>query len=176
MMADDRYPVGTFKKQDTTSESERLALIQRLAEAPALLRHAVTGLSDQQLDTPYREGGWTVRQVTHHLADSHMNAYIRCKLLMTEPHPTIRPYDQDRWAKLHDASTNPIEVSLVLLESLHSRWVAFLMALAPADFSKTLNHPESGTMKLDDVLQLYAWHGRHHTAQITALKERMGWK
>jgi uncharacterized damage-inducible protein DinB len=174
-MTDPRYPVGPFKRKETIEDNERPQLIQHLADAPAKLRSAVKGLSDKQLDTPYREGGWTVRQVVHHIPDSHMNAYIRFKLGVTEKHPTIKPYEQQLWAELADAKTAPIEPSLVLLESLHTRMVMFLKSLTPSDFARTLNHPESGDQTLDAVLQLYAWHSRHHVGQIVALRERMGW-
>ncbi len=174
MTKDPRYPIGEHKRKDSITEHERLQLIQQIADAPANLRAAVRGLTETQLDTPYREGGWTVRQVVHHLPDSHLNAYVRCKLAMTENRPTIKPYEQQLWAELPDAKTGPVEPSLSLLESLHTRWVSFLQSLQPSDFARTLLHPESGVMSLDAVLQLYAWHGRHHTAQITSLKERMG--
>jgi uncharacterized damage-inducible protein DinB len=174
-MTDPRYPIGEFKRNETIDEQERHALIQQIAEVPALLRAAVLGLTDRQLDTPYREGGWTVRQVVHHLADSHMNAYIRFKLAVTEEHPTIKPYQQQLWAELADAKTAPVEFSLKLLESLHERWRMALQALASSDFARTLRHPESGDQNLDAILQLYAWHGRHHVAQISSLRERMRW-
>lgn len=174
-MADPRYPVGEFKRKESITESERQELIQHIADAPAKLRSAVRGLTREQLDTQYREGGWTVRQIVHHLPDSHMNAYIRFKLTMTEDQPTIKPYKQQVWAELHDAKTAPVEYSLSLLESLHERWVMFLLSLKPSDFARTLNHPESGVQHLDSVLQLYAWHSRHHVAQITSLRERMRW-
>lgn len=174
-MSDLRYPVGKFSEKPTITDDERKAFIQQIAEAPAKLREAVKGLNDKQLDTPYRDGGWTVRQVTHHVPDSHLNAYIRFKLGLTENHPTIKPYDQDLWADLIDGKTGPVETSLVLFESVHARWVMLLKSLKPSDFARTLNHPENGIMKLDTVLQHYAWHARHHTAQITSLRERMGW-
>ena len=174
-MSDPRYPIGKFSRKETISDDERVALIQQIADAPANLRAAVKGLTDKQLDIPYREGGWTIRQITHHIPDSHLNAYIRFKLGMTEDHPTIKPYEQQLWAELADGKTAPLEPSLVLLESLHTRWVMFLKSLKPTDFSRTLYHPEDGIMKLDVVLQHYAWHGRHHTTQITSFRERMGW-
>jgi uncharacterized damage-inducible protein DinB len=174
-MTDPRYPVGPFKRKETLTDSERVDLIRQIAEAPAQLRAAVQDLTDEQLDTPYRDGGWTVRQVVHHLPDSHLNAYIRFKLACTEQHPTIKPYKQELWAELIDARTGPVEPSLALLEALHTRWVIFLQSLQAADFARTFNHPESGVQTLDAVLQLYAWHGRHHVAQITSLRERRGW-
>jgi uncharacterized damage-inducible protein DinB len=175
-MTDLRYPIGKFQPKPQLNDDERQALIHQLAEASAKLRQSVSGLMEEQLDTPYRPEGWTVRQVVHHLPDSHFNAYVRMKLAMTEQQPTIKPYEQQLWAELSDAKTAPIELSLTLLESLHKRWVLFLQSLKSSDFARTLNHPESGVMNLDRILQLYAWHGRHHTAQITSLRERMGWK
>ena len=175
-MNDLRYPIGKHQRQDSVTDKQRKKLIQQIAEAPEQLRAAVRGLSGQQLGTPYREGGWTVQQVVHHLPDSHLNAYIRFKLAMTEQEPTVKTYHEDLWAELPDARTAQIEPSLMLLESLHKRWITFLNSLSPSDFSRTFHHPEHGKIKLDDLLQLYAWHGRHHIAQITSLKERMGWK
>jgi uncharacterized damage-inducible protein DinB len=175
-MTDLRYPVGRFDPRPQLNDDERQTLIHQIAEAPAKLRQSVKGLTEEQLDTPYRPEGWTVRQVVHHLPDSHFNAYVRMKLAMTEQQPTIKPYEQQLWAELSDARTAPTEISLTLLESLHKRWVLFLQSLKSSDFGRTLNHPESGVMNLDRLLQLYAWHGRHHTAQITSLRERMGWK
>ena len=133
------------------------------------------GLSAQQLDTPYRDGGWTVRQVVHHVPDSHLNSYIRFKLALTEEEPTIRPYMEDRWAELPEAKTAPIELSLSLLEDLHKRWILMLRAIQPAEWKRTFRHPEIGPMTLEKNLALYAWHGRHHVAHVTALRERMGW-
>ena len=174
-MTDVRYPVGKFAPMPTISDSERNALIQEIADTPAKLREAVRNLSQEQLDTPYRPGGWTVRQVVHHVPDSHLNSYIRFKLAVTEDQPTIKPYKEHLWAELVDAKSSPIEPSLTLLESLHHRWAIFLRSLVAADFAKTVIHPENGIMNLDRLLQLYAWHGRHHVAHITALRERMSW-
>ena len=174
-MTDLRYPIGKFNPKPSITAEERQALIQQIEEAPANLREAVRGLDDRQLDTPYREGGWTVRQVVHHLPDSHLNSYIRFKWTMTESQPTIKAYEEQLWAELVDAKNGPIEVSLVLLEALHKRWVLFLRSLTPADFAKTFVHPENGLMNLDRLVQLYAWHGRHHVAHITSLRERMKW-
>lgn len=174
-MSDLRYPVGKFVPKPALSDTERIALIQEIAETPAKLREAVRNLSQEQLDTPYRPGGWTVRQVVHHLPDSHLNSYVRFKLAVTEDQPTIKPYKEQLWAELVDAKSSPVEPSLTLLESLHHRWVVFLRSLSTADFAKTLNHPENGLMNLDRLLQLYAWHGRHHVAHITALRSRMSW-
>ncbi|MGH9450780.1 MAG: YfiT family bacillithiol transferase [Terriglobia bacterium] len=174
--ADLRYPVGKFKPTGELNYAQRENLISEIAEAPERLRAAVKGLDDAQLDTPYREGGWTVRQVAHHLADSHLNAYVRFKLALTETNPLIKTYNQAKWAELADARTAPVDRSLALLESLHGRWVLLLKSLEAADFAKTINHPEHGPMTLDHGLALYAWHGRHHVEHITALRERMGWK
>lgn len=175
-MADLRYPVGKFQPITQITDAQRQAFIQQIAETPTKLRAAVQGLTDEQLGTPYRPEGWTVRQVVHHLPDSHMNAYVRFKLAITEQEPTVKPYEQQLWAELVDAKSAPIEFSLTLLDSLHHRWVLFLKSLKPSDFSKTYNHPESGVSDLDRLLQLYAWHGRHHVAHITSLRERKGWK
>ncbi|MBI4429128.1 MAG: putative metal-dependent hydrolase [Ignavibacteriales bacterium] len=174
-MTDLQYPIGKFQPKSEITDGERQRLIRQISEAPAKMRAAVKGLSKKQLDTPYRPGGWTVRQVVHHVPDSHMNAYIRFKLGITEQHPTIKPYEQELWSELPDARTASVDMSLDMLESLHKRWVLFLKSLQPSDFARTINHPESGVQNLDRVLQLYAWHGRHHTAHITTLGERMGW-
>jgi hypothetical protein len=139
------------------------------------MRAAVSGLSTAQLDTPYRDGGWTVRQVVHHVPDSHMNAYTRFRLALTESEPTIKPYDQEAWANLADSRTAPVEWSLALLEALHRRWAAMLESLADEDFSRRFRHPEIGVVTLGEVLGMYSWHGRHHVAHITGLRGRMGW-
>lgn len=171
-----RYPVGPFAYRGPQSPEQRSACIDRVAATPAAIRRAVEGLADAQLDTPYREGGWTVRQVVHHVPDSHLNAYTRFRLALTEPTPTIRPYLEHRWAELPDARAAPIGVSLALLEALHARWVLLLRSLAPADWALRYHHPEHGReWTLDEVLAMYAWHGEHHTAHITRLRERMGW-
>jgi uncharacterized damage-inducible protein DinB len=175
-MTDFQYPIGKFQPSEKISEQDRQTFIQQIAEAPAALWSAVTGLSEAQLDTPYREGGWTVRQVVHHLADSHMNALVRFKLAMTEDQPVIKTYDQKRWAELPDAKTAPAVVSLSLVDMVHKRLVTLLRSMSPADFARTMNHPEQGIVTLDRYLSLYAWHGRHHIAHITGLRERMGWK
>jgi hypothetical protein len=175
MEADLRYPVGKPERPERLTEQQRRDFIAAIAQAPANLRAAVAGLNDAQLDTPYRPGGWTVRQVAHHLPDSHMNAYIRFKLALTENEPTIKPYEEARWAELADAKA-PIEPSLALLEHLHRRWVPLLESLTPADWARNFNHPESGLNSLDKSLAIYSWHGRHHVAHITALRERKGWK
>jgi uncharacterized damage-inducible protein DinB len=172
---DPRYPVGPFEWKGALSEEERRRAIEDIAAAPAKLRSAVQGLSAQQLDAPYRPGGWTVRQVVHHVPDSHLNAYARCKLALTEQQPTIKPYDQELWAKLEDSRSTPVETSLALLEALHERWVVLLRSLQPSDFARKLNHPELGVLTLEQLLALYAWHSRHHVAHITSLRQRMGW-
>ena len=174
-MMDLRYPVGTFSFQGPLSPAERLKLIDQIAAAPEKMRNAVAGMDQGQLDTPYREGGWTVRQVVHHVPESHMNSYIRCKLALTEDSPTIKPYFEDRWAQLDDANQAPIDLSLDLLESLHGRWVWFLRSLKEADFLRAFQHPDLGSVSLDKNTALYAWHGRHHVAHITSLRERNGW-
>ena len=171
-----RYPVGKFVRPKSLTPAERKAAIRAVADAPGLLRAAVKGLTDAQLDTPYRPGGWTVRQVVHHVPDSHMNAYVRFKLALTEDVPTIKPYDEAKWAELEDGRSKLVEDSLALVEALHSRWVFLLERLKPSDFDRTVNHPEwDKPMSLDHLLALYAWHGAHHTAQITSLRERSGW-
>jgi DinB superfamily len=170
-----RYPIGPFKMDENITGEKQQLFIDQIAETPSRLRAAVDGLTVPQLDTPYRPEGWTVRQVVHHLPDSHLNSYIRFKLALTEEEPTIKPYREDRWAQLEDARTAPIATSLSLLESLHSRWVLLLRSLTPADFVRTFQHPEMGIVSLEKNLCLYAWHGRHHVAQITSLRERMRW-
>jgi hypothetical protein len=174
-MLDARYPIGKFHFDGPPSETQRASLINDIEQAPAALRVAVKDLTPQQLDTPYREGGWTVRQVTHHIPDSHMNAYVRFKLALTEDEPTIKPYAEDRWAQLTDTQSTPVEVSLALLESLHSRWVNLLRSLRPEDWKRTFRHPELGLISLEKNLALYSWHGRHHVAHVTELRKRRGW-
>jgi hypothetical protein len=169
------YPIGKYESKESLTIAEREAIIGQIAATPRHLRDAVSGLSLQQLDTPYRPGGWTVRQVVHHVPDSHMNSYIRFKLALTENEPTIKPYVEALWANLQDSRDTPVDVSLVLLESLHHRWDILLRSLQPADFSRRLRHPELGTMTLDNMLGLYSWHGRHHVAHITSLRRREGW-
>ena len=170
-----RYPIGPFKFEGSVTEDQRERFIDQIEGTPAKLRAAVEGLSPEQLDTPYRPGGWTVRQLVHHLPDSHLNSYTRFKLALTEDEPTIKPYYEDRWAELDDARNAPIEISLALLGSLHQRWVLLLRSLAPQDFARTFRHPELGVVSLDKNVSLYAWHGRHHVAHITSLRERMEW-
>src|ERR1700704_4909659 len=161
-----QYPIGRFEWRGAKFAADRRRLIDAIDQAPANLRAAVEDLSEQQLDTPYRPGGWTVRQVTHHVPDSHMNAYIRFRLALTEDEPTIKPYDESRWAELADARTAPVETSLALLEALHLRWAMLLRSLSEADFARQFRHPELGVVSLDKNLALYAWHGRHHVAHV----------
>lgn len=175
MERDLRYPIGKKVLVENPTDAQRREFIEAIAEAPARLAAAIAGLTLAQLDTPYRPGGWTVRQVVHHLADSHMNGYVRFKLALTEDEPTIKPYDEARWAELPD-SRAAIDPSLALVENLHTRWVILLRALARADFARKFTHPQIGKVSLDDYLQEYAWHGRHHVAQITSLRERSGWR
>jgi hypothetical protein len=171
-----RYPIGKFQRpENSLTDDQRHAAIQSIEEAPAKMRAAVAGLNDQQLDTPYRPDGWTVRQTVHHVADSHMNAYTRFKLALTEDVPTIKPYLEARWAELPDSKA-PVAVSLDLIDNLHKRWVLILRSLAPADWSREFRHPEHGKMiTLDQNLALYSWHGRHHIAHITSLRDRNSW-
>jgi uncharacterized damage-inducible protein DinB len=174
-MTDPRFPIGKFSYTAPLTETQRQACLDDIARTPSGLRSAVKGLSDAQLDTPYRDGGWTVRQVVHHVPDSHMNSYVRFKLALTENEPTITPYAEDRWAKLPDTKATPIDVSLTLLESLHDRWGRLLQSFTAEDWKRTFRHPEAGLMTLDKALALYAWHGRHHVAHITELRKRMAW-
>jgi hypothetical protein len=175
-MTDDlRYPTGRFQFDPDVTPAKRRASIAAIREAPALMRAAVRGLTPAQLDTPYRPGGWTVRQVVHHVPDSHMNAYVRFKWALTETNPTIKTYIEGEWAKLGDVDAVPVETSLALLEALHGRWVGLMETMADADFTRPLVHPENGPVTLDRFLQLYAWHGRHHASHITALRVREGW-
>jgi uncharacterized damage-inducible protein DinB len=175
MTTDPRYPIGKFSFHGVLTADQRKSMLDDIEQTPARVRAAVRGLSDQQLNTPYREGGWTVRQLAHHVPDSHMNAYIRFKLALTEDEPTIRPYMEDRWAELPESKQAPIEVSLALLENLHQRWTLVLKNISDADWKRTFRHPEMGLLSLEKTLALYSWHGRHHTAQVTALRDKMGW-
>ena len=175
-----QYPIGKFSWDRSgegllATEAERRAWLSEIEQAPARLRAAVAGLSEVQLDTPYRPGGWTVRQVVHHLADSHLNSYVRFRLALTEDEPPIKTYQEKLWAELPDARSAPVEVSLKLLETMHARWVMLLKSLAPQDFARALKHPELGRVTLEKYLALYAWHGKHHVAHITSLRERSGW-
>ncbi|HEX3747035.1 MAG TPA: putative metal-dependent hydrolase [Bryobacteraceae bacterium] len=171
-----RYPIGPFDWSAPVDPSHRPQYMIRMAEAPGHFREAVRGLDDGRLDTPYRPGGWTVRQVVHHITDSHMNCFVRWRLALTEDEPTIKPYDEAKWAELHDARTAPVEVSLSLLECLHDRWLNLMGAMSAHDFERKLRHPENGVLDLNTILAGYAWHCRHHQTHITALRERMGWR
>jgi uncharacterized damage-inducible protein DinB len=174
-MSDPRYPIGKFSYDGPPTPEKKKQYLDDIEQAPAQLRAAVSGLSDQQLNTPYREGGWTVRQLAHHVPDSHLNAYIRFKLALTEDDPTIKPYREDRWAELPESKQAPIEVSLALLESLHQRWTMVLRNIKDSDWQRTFRHPEMGPMTLEKTLALYSWHGQHHVAHVTTLRKKMGW-
>jgi hypothetical protein len=170
-----RYPIGKFVKPQQLNEATRREAIREISELPWKLRAAIVGLYNTQIEEPYRPDGWTVRQVIHHLADSHINGYTRFKLALTENAPTIKPYDEARWAELVDGKTAPIELSLKLLDVLHERWAMLLKSFSETDFSRTILHPDHGQMNLDVLLALYAWHGRHHVAHIMSLRNRMKW-
>jgi uncharacterized damage-inducible protein DinB len=173
-MSDLRFPTGKFSFDPDITPDKRRECIARIAAAPTALRNAVSGLDEHQLDTPYRPDGWTVRQVVHHLADSHVNAFIRFKLALTEHNPTIKPYDEAAWALLADMRA-AADVSLALVDGVHLRWVLVLESMTDQDFARPLQHPEMGPLTLDRMLQLYAWHGGHHIAHVTALRQREGW-
>ena len=172
---DVRYPIGRFNFKDPFRSEDRSLWLAQLAEAPAKMRAAVAGLSDSQLDTPYREEGWTVRQVVHHLADAHVNWYIRPKLAVTEDQPITKTYAEQLWAELTDARTSPVEASLQMLEGVTVRWCRFFESLTLAQWSRTFGNPEWGTLTVEDTLRSMAWHSRHHTAHVMGLRERMGW-
>lgn len=173
--SDPRFPIGDFVRPDVIDAEQRAAFIATIAALPENLRSAVYGLTEAQIDTPYREGGWTVRQLVHHVADSHINAYVRTKLALTEDWPTIKPYEESLWAELPDARTLPIEVSLELLDSLHRRWTALFESLSDEQWARGYNHPQSGRQTVAQVIALYDWHSRHHVAHITALRKSKGW-
>jgi uncharacterized damage-inducible protein DinB len=175
MEADLRYPIGEFEFVSTLTADERRAATDAIAEVPVRLRAAVANLTPAQLDTPYRPGGWTVHQLVHHIADSHMNAVTRFKLALTEDEPLVKSYDEGRWAELADTKTPPVELSLALLESLHARWVILLRSLGPQQFPRKFRHAGWGTQTVDFLLAQYSWHGKHHVAHITALRRRNGW-
>ncbi len=176
-----QYPIGKFTwtrhgEGLLASDVERQQWLHEIESAPAQLRAAVAGLNETQLDTPYRPGGWSVRQVVHHLADSHMNSYVRFRLALTEDDPPVKVYNQETWARLSDAQTAPVELSLTLLEALHRRWALLLCSLPAENLTRGLWHPEMGRVTLEKYLAMCAWHGRHHVAHITGLRERQGWK
>jgi uncharacterized damage-inducible protein DinB len=170
-----RYPIGGFKRAESFTPQERSAAIAGIRQLPQHLRAAVAPLSDEQLETPYRPGGWTVRQLVHHVADSHMNAYSRVRLALTEDWPTISPYQENRWAELEDARAAAVSTSLDLLDALHVRWVRLFASLDEQDWKRGYTHPENGCQSVEQAVILYDWHGRHHTAHVTQLSERMGW-
>jgi uncharacterized damage-inducible protein DinB len=174
-MNDPRYPIGKFHFEGSQTDQQKKNWIDEIARAPENLVMVTKDLSQEQLDTPYRDGGWTVRHVVHHVPDSHLNAYTRFKLALTEDTPTIKPYAEDRWAELADTKSTPIEVSLALLASLHDRWVRLLHSLKAEDWKRSFRHPELGLVTLEKTLALYAWHGRHHVAHITELRNRRNW-
>lgn len=175
-MTDDlRYPTGKFSFDADVTPARRATFIAAIREAPGAFRSAVRGLNEDQINTPYRPGGWTVRQVVHHVPESHMNAFTRFKLGLTEDNPTVKPYDENAWVQLADIRREPIETSLVLLDSLHKRWVTLLETMTPEEFGRTVFHPEMQQVSLDFLLQMYAWHGRHHATHITALRSRERW-
>lgn len=174
MTIDLAYPIGRFQPATTYTAADRESAITHLAELPHELRGALHGLSDAQLDTPYRPGGWTVRQVVHHLADAQTNALYRVKLALTEENPTLKPYDENAWAELPDAKL-PVSTSLAMIDAAHAHLVAILRPLTPAQFARTAHHPERGPLTVDFIVALYSWHGRHHLAHITGLRHRQGW-
>ncbi|HEU0014158.1 MAG TPA: bacillithiol transferase BstA [Longimicrobium sp.] len=175
MTEDPRYPIGRFDLGGEYTDARREEAIGHIAACPHELRAAVQGLKDEQLDTPYREGGWTVRQVIHHVPDSHMNAFIRFKWGLTEDSPPIKTYDEAAWAELGDVPGTPVDVSLALLDNLHARWTVLLRSLTGEQWQRTIQHPEWGRIRLEQLLGLYSWHSRHHVAHVVALRERMGW-
>lgn len=174
-MTDPRYPIGKFTYGGTLTEEQKQQCLKDVEQAPARMRAAVKGMTEAQLDTPYRDGGWTVRQLAHHVPDSHMNAVVRFKLALTEDEPAIKTYAEDRWARLADVAATPVETSLCLLECLHTRWMNVMRAMTPEQWKRTLRHPEQGVMTLERMLALYAWHGKHHVAHVTVLRESKGW-
>ncbi|HKD08041.1 MAG TPA: bacillithiol transferase BstA [Bryobacteraceae bacterium] len=175
MSEDIRYPIGRFDWKGDVSPGDRAGHIAAIEAAPAGFRQAVAGLTESQLETPYRDGGWTVRQVIHHVADSHMNSYVRFKLALTEDDPTVKAYDEAAWARLSDSADTAVEVSLTLLDSLHRRWCALMRGMSDAEWKRTFRHPEIGPVALEKSLAGYVWHGKHHTAHIAELRRRNGW-
>lgn len=175
MSEDLRYPIGKFVYDESAEKKNRPAAISAIGELPARLRLAIAGLSMRQMKTQYRPGGWMLNQVVHHVADSHMNSFIRFKLALTEDAPTIKTYHENLWAELPDANNDAPELSLKIIDALHERWFLLLKSLKDEDFSRNLTHPEYGLIDLSYLVALYEWHGKHHTAHITALREREGW-
>jgi uncharacterized damage-inducible protein DinB len=175
-MTDPQYPIGKFSPDPDVTPAKRQGWIEEIAAAPAAFRRAVAGLNETQLDTTYRDGGWTVRQVVHHMADSHLHTLMRFRVALTENEPAITGYDPGKWGELPDAKTGPVEVSLNLFDAIHARWILLLKAMSPADFPRTFRRPDGQVVTLDRALQTYAWHGKHHAAQITDLRRRMAWK
>lgn len=175
-MSDDlRYPIGKFSYDAAAGASSRNSSIQAIEELPVRLKQAIAGFNEEQLQTPYRDGGWTIHQLIHHIADSHMNSFVRFKLALTEDKPTIKTYDEAVWAETTDVTNVPVEISLKLIDALHERWFILLASLSDEAFSRQLNHPEHGLIDLEYLTALYAWHSRHHTAHITNLREKMNW-
>ena len=175
MQNDPRYPIGKFDKSIAVTKEMKSEFINTIETHPSQLRKEVENLSQQQLDTPYRDSGWTVRQVIHHLPDSHINSYVRFKLALTEDNPKIKTYEEHLWAELQDTFKTPIDVSLNLLEAVHTRWAILLRSLIDEQFERTFQHPEWGNISLSKTLALYAWHSKHHLAHITELKKKMSW-
>ena len=175
VMTDPRYPIGVFRPPESITDQALFTAIDQIAALPSEFRTVIKGLSDQQLDTPYRDGGWTVRQVVHHVADSHINSYVRFRLALTEDEPGIKPYDEKAWAELIDSRHAEPGLSLDLLDCLHRRWTMLLRSFGPREWGRTFRHPERGTVRLDITTLLYAWHGRHHTAHVRTLRERQRW-
>ncbi len=170
-----RFPIGKFSRPEIVTPEQFDIFVNEIEQLPYDLRKSVAGLTDAQLDTPYRDGGWTVRQVTHHLFDSHINSYTRLKLTLTQDHPTIMPYNEATWAELNDAKFAPVELSLGMLDALHTRWGISLRTLTPEQRKRTFYHPESGVWRIDQNVAMYAWHGKHHVRHITGLRKRMEW-
>ncbi len=170
-----KYPIGRVNVPSEITETRRNTFIKEVADLPTLLRSAVDGMSLKQIDTPYRPDGWTIRQVVHHLADSHLNSYIRFKMALTEEEPTIKAYHEDRWAELADSRNTPIEISLTLLGALHAKWVILMQSLSEQEFERAFRHPDLGLVTLNKALAIYAWHGKHHVAHITCLQDSKGW-
>lgn len=175
MSEDLRFPIGKFSFDAASAASGRVESIQTIEELPVRLRQAIAGFNDEQLQTPYRDGGWTIHQLIHHIADSHMNSFIRFKLALTEDKPTIKTYEEADWAETTDVSGVTADISLKLLDALHERWFILLASLSDEAFARELNHPEHGLIDLEYLTALYAWHSRHHTAHITNLREKMNW-